>query len=183
MRTCTCAYQEVRNVCFSCERIKSMNPSNTAFYFEAFQYTKFSSHHLIVQNQQLKHQRNVWNLFKVNNRGTRTTPLEIYLFEGEFSKKNVISRWDTVIPRNDIPTDICLFKLNNGNSSVWNLFKVKGNAQLVKNTTLRKNDSSTPKNVVQNTNECTCDYLRYVTLLICLRWSVVSFWGVIRNIF
>ena len=152
----------------SCERIKSVNPSNTAFYFEAFQYTKFSSRHLLVQNQQLKYQRNVWNLFKVNNRGTRTTPLEIYLFEGEFSKKNVISRWDTVIPRNDIPTDIYLFK---------------GNAQLVKNTALRKNDSSTPKNVVQNTNECTCDYLRYVTLLICLRWSVVSFWGVIRNIF
>ena len=158
-----------------------MNPSNSVFYFEAFQYTKFSNRHLLVQNQQLKHQRNVWNLFKVNNRGTRTTPLEIYLFKGEFSKKNVILN-DTVIPRNDIPTDICLFKLNNGNSSVWNLFKVKRNAQLVKNTTLRKNDSSTPKNV-QNSNECTCDYLRHVTLLICLRWSVVSFWGVIRNIF
>ena len=28
----------------------------------------------------------------------------------------------------------------------------------------------------------TCDYLCYVTLLICLRWRVASFWGVIRNI-
>ena len=74
----------------SYERIKSMNPSNSVFYFEAFQYTKFSNRHLLVQNQQLKHQRNVWNLFKVNNRGTRTTPLEIYLLKGEFSKKNVI---------------------------------------------------------------------------------------------
>ena len=27
----------------------------------------------------------------------------------------------------------------------------------------------------------TCDYLRYVTLLICLPWSVVWFWGVIRK--
>ena len=34
--------------------------------------------------------------------------------------------------------------------------------------TLRKNDSSTPKNVPQNTNEHTCDYLHYVNLLICL---------------
>ena len=28
----------------------------------------------------------------------------------------------------------------------------------------RKNDSSTPKNVPQNSNECTCDYLVYVSL-------------------
>ena len=43
----------------------------------------------------------------------------------------------------------------------------KGNAQFIKNNdlwTLRKNDGSIPKNVLQNTNERTCDYLRYVTL-------------------
>ena len=33
---------------------------------------------------------------------------------------------------------------------------------------LRENDSSTPKNVPQNTNEHICDYLCYVSLLICL---------------
>ena len=44
---------------------------------------------------------------------------------------------------------------------------------------MRKNDSSTPKNAPQNTNEHTCDYLRYVSLPICLRWSIVWFWGVI----
>ena len=32
--------------------------------------------------------------------------------------------------------------------------------------TLRKNDSSTPKIVLQNTSERTRDYLRYVTSLI-----------------
>ena len=46
-----------------------------------------------------------------------------------------------------------------------------------------KNDSSTPKKVLENTNEGTCGYLRYVNLLICLRWSVASFWRVIRNFF
>ena len=35
--------------------------------------------------------------------------------------------------------------------------------------TLRKNDSSTPKNVPQSTNEHTCNYVLYITLLICLR--------------
>ena len=63
----------------------------------------------------------------------------------------------------------------------------KGNAQFVKNTSFglwgKKKDSSTPKNVLQNTSECMCDYLRYVTFLICLRWTVASFWGVILNIF
>ena len=34
---------------------------------------------------------------------------------------------------------------------------------------LRKNDSSTQKNVPQNTNEYICDYFRYVSLPICLR--------------
>ena len=37
----------------------------------------------------------------------------------------------------------------------------------------KKNDSSTPKNVLENTSGYTCDYLRYVSLLICLRRSVV----------
>ena len=41
--------------------------------------------------------------------------------------------------------------------------KFKGNAQFVKNKTFglwEKNDNSTPKNVLQDTNERTCDYLR-----------------------
>ena len=42
--------------------------------------------------------------------------------------------------------------------------------------TLRKNDSSTLRNVPPNTSEHTCDYLRYMSLLICLRWSVIWFW-------
>ena len=61
---------------------------------------------------------------------------------------------------------------------------VKGNAQFVKNLwTLRKSDSATPKNILQKSSEGTCDYLRYVTLLIYFRWRVVLFLGVIRNIF
>ena len=47
--------------------------------------------------------------------------------------------------------------------------------------TLRKDDSSTLKKFLQNTNEHTCNYLCYVTLLVCLRWSIVWFWGVIRK--
>ena len=31
--------------------------------------------HLLVQSQQWKHQNNVWNLFKVNSKDTRTTSL------------------------------------------------------------------------------------------------------------
>ena len=44
------------------------------------------SRNLLVQSQQGKHQNNVWNLFKVNNKDTRTTsvkkpfPANIYLF-------------------------------------------------------------------------------------------------------
>ena len=60
----------------------------------------------------------------------------------------------------------------------------KGNAQLVQSTTLgllEKTDSSSPKNVLENTNEHTCDYLRYVSFPICLHWSAVWFWGVIRK--
>ena len=34
-----------------------------------------SSWHLLAQNQQWKHQKNVRNLFKFNNKDTRTTPL------------------------------------------------------------------------------------------------------------
>ena len=37
------------------------------------------------------------------------------------------------------------------------------------------------KNVSQISSEHTCDYLHYVTLLICLRWSVVWLWRVIRK--
>ena len=33
---------------------------------------KSSSRHLPVQSQQWEHQSNVWNLFKVNNKDTRT---------------------------------------------------------------------------------------------------------------
>ena len=32
----------------------------------------------------------------------------------------------------------------------------------------KKNESSVPKNALENTNERTCNYVRYVTLLICL---------------
>ena len=46
---------------------------------------------------------------------------------------------------------------------------IKGTAQS-KIRSLRKNDSSIPKNALQKANDHTCDY---VTLLICLRWSVV----------
>ena len=33
---------------------------------------------LLVQSQQWKHQNNVWNLFKVNNRDTRTTSMTLF---------------------------------------------------------------------------------------------------------
>ena len=60
-------------------------------------------------------------------------------------------------------------------------YDCKGNAIRPKYDlwTLRKNESSTPRNVLYSTNEHSCDYLRYVTLLICLLRSVVWFWGVI----
>ena len=35
---------------------------------------------LLVQSQQLKHQNNVWNLFKVINKDTRTTSLDLVVF-------------------------------------------------------------------------------------------------------
>ena len=40
--------------------------------------------HLLVQSQQRKHQNNVWNLLKVNNKDTMVTPLMtvlLYLHE------------------------------------------------------------------------------------------------------
>ena len=51
-------------------------------------------------------------------------------------------------------------------------FFVKGNAQFVQDATfgpLRKNDRSSLKYVLENTNDHTCNYLRYVTLVMCLR--------------
>ena len=48
---------------------------------------------------------------------------------------------------------------------------------------MRKNDSSNPKNVLQNTNERTCDCLLYFTFLSCLHGTVALFWGVISNFF
>ena len=36
------------------------------------------SRHLLVQSQQLKHQNNVWNMFKVNNKDSRTTSLTLF---------------------------------------------------------------------------------------------------------
>ena len=62
---------------------------------------------------------------------------------------------------------------------------LQGSAQFVQNTTFglwEKNDGSTLKNVLENTNEHTCDCLRYTTLLICLQRSVAWFWGVIRKL-
>ena len=37
------------------------------------------SQHLLVQNQQWKHQKNIWNLFKVNNKDTGTTSFDVVL--------------------------------------------------------------------------------------------------------
>ena len=67
---------------------------------------------------------------------------------------------------------------------LFRLYKkhVKGNTQFIKNT-LRKNDSSTLKNVLQNTNEHKCNYLRHFTFLICLHGTIASFWGMIRGTF
>ena len=62
-------------------------------------------------------------------------------------------------------------KTNFSSNTVVTFIVFKGNAQFVENTTFglwEKNDSST-QNVLQNTNERTCDYLRYVTFVICLR--------------
>ena len=33
----------------------------------------YPSRHLLVQSQQWKHQKNVWNMLKVNNKGVETT--------------------------------------------------------------------------------------------------------------
>ena len=59
------------------------------------------------------------------------------------------------------------------NANFVGVIRFKGDAQFVKNTTLRKNDGSTLKNVLQNTYERTCDYLYYFanlfTLKRCLR--------------
>ena len=38
----------------------------------------FSSRHLLIQSQLWKHQKNVWNMFKVNNKDTRTTSLKSF---------------------------------------------------------------------------------------------------------
>ena len=46
---------------------------------------------------------------------------------------------------------------------------------------MRKKNRWTPKNTPQNTNDHTYAYLRCVSLPICLRWSAVWFWGVIRK--
>ena len=37
------------------------------------------SRYLLVQSQQCKHQNNVWNLFKVYNKDTRTTSLALFI--------------------------------------------------------------------------------------------------------
>ena len=55
------------------------------------------------------------------------------------------------------------------------------NSSKIQLSDFEKKNSSTLKNVPQNTNEHTCDNLRYVSVLICLGWSVVWFWGVIRK--
>ena len=55
------------------------------------------------------------------------------------------------------------------------------NSSKIQLSDFEKKNSSTPKNVPQNTNEHTCDNLRYVSVLICLGWNVVWFWGVIRK--
>ena len=61
------------------------------------------------------------------------------------------------------------------------VYLLKGTHNSSKIRLWEKRGSSTEKNVYQNTNEHTCDYLRHVSLLICLCWSFVWFWGVIRK--
>ena len=66
------------------------------------------------------------------------------------------------------------------------LHDISRNMQFVRNLTFglwEKNGRSTLKNVFQKTNKHTCDYLYYVTLLNCLRWSIVWFRRAIRKCF
>ena len=43
--------------------------------YQVFYILPMPSWHLLVQSQQWKHQNNVWNMFKVNNKDTKTTSL------------------------------------------------------------------------------------------------------------
>ena len=47
--------------------------------FLRWQIIGFPSRHLLVQSQQWKHQSNVWNMFKVNNKDTRRSSLTSWL--------------------------------------------------------------------------------------------------------
>ena len=73
------------------------------------------------------------------------------------------------------------------NSYVYNYEATKSTLKETRNSSklwtldFGKNDSSTPKNVPQNTNENTCDYLRYASILICLRWKLFDFKGWLEN--
>ena len=52
----------------------------SSLYLDFFQLGQdnYSSRHLLVEIQQWKHQKNVWNLFKVNNIDARMTSLKSF---------------------------------------------------------------------------------------------------------
>ena len=68
------------------------------------------SRHLLVQSQQIKHQKNGSNLFKVNNKDIRITSLTsgIFIDTGTFNYY-VITKWQKFAP--------CFHLLNLGNPS------------------------------------------------------------------
>ena len=73
IRTRTCVYQEVRNVSFSENFAYGLNewpPMN--MYWS-------TPHPVLVKLQEWKHESNVWNLFYVNNKENRITPMKTHL--------------------------------------------------------------------------------------------------------
>ena len=49
------------------------------FFFSLlkFQVSALPRNHLLVESKQWKHQNNVWNLFKINKKGTRSNTIEV----------------------------------------------------------------------------------------------------------
>ena len=80
----------------------------------------------------------------------------------------------------------CKWLLLNTSSMISSLkfLNLKESVPFVQNTTIgfwEKMIAQLRKTVPENLNEHTCDYLCYVSLQICLRWSIVWFWGMIRQ--
>ena len=48
---------------------------------QAIQLKHFQSRHLHVQSKQEKNEKNVWNMFEINNKDTRTTSAYVVKFE------------------------------------------------------------------------------------------------------